>query len=181
MLPLPLRGNRCLRPLRRRAGSPPTADIKAVRSEAEEQPTEPGQDGTYKLQRQLAGPVGGLETPVIPAPSGVRSICLPDVLALAGVENPVIRLAEQAVQSSLALQMQARVLLLPDLNVGGDFNNHTGPLQTAAGYIRSLDRQSAYLALAQKPWAGGRWPIPASGCSPPWATLISSRRWRAWS
>ena len=137
------------------AGSPVAADEKATVEGAEEQHAEPGQAGTYKVQRPLAGPTDGLETPAIPAPSGVRSICLPDVLALAGVENPVILLAEQAVQSSLALQMQARVLLLPNLNVGGDFNNHTGPLQTSAGYIRSVDRQSAYLGLGAEAVGGG--------------------------
>ena len=70
--------------------------------------------------------------PPSPHPVSARSAC-PTFLALAGVENPAILIAEQAVQSSLALQMRARVLLLPDLNVGGDYDNHTGRLQSSYG------------------------------------------------
>jgi outer membrane protein TolC len=127
----------------------------------------PGASTNYQVQRQLADPVKGLETPAIAAPSGVNLMKLPEALALAGVENPVIQLAEQAVQASLAMQMQARVLILPNLNVGSDFNNHTGPLETSFGAIRSVDRQSAYLGL-------GAWPVGAGTVSYPGVWLYAS-------
>src|SRR5262249_2732356 len=106
---------------------------------AEEQEAAAGQGGTYQVPRQLPGPGEGLPPPALATPSGVRPIRLPDILALAGVENPVILLAEQAVQASLALQLQARVLLLPNLNVGADYDNHTGPLQSSFGAIRTVN------------------------------------------
>jgi outer membrane protein TolC len=112
------------------------------------------------VQKRLADPAGGLSTPVIPAPSGVRPIRLPDALALAGVENPVILLAEQAVQSSLALQLRARVLLLPNLNAGWDYDNHTGPLQTSYGAIRTVNRYSTYLGLGARAVAAETVAIP---------------------
>jgi outer membrane protein TolC len=115
---------------------------------AEEQQAEGGKRGSYQVQKELAGPAGGLVTPAIPPPCEVRPVQLADVLTLAGVENPTILLAEQAVQSSLALQLQARVLLLPNLNVGGDYDDHTGPTQNSFGAIRDLPvRQSAYLGM----------------------------------
>jgi outer membrane protein TolC len=121
---------------------------KAPVGGAEEQQAEP--EGTYRTQERLAAPAGGLNTPAIPPPSAVRPIRLVDVLALAGVDNPTILLAEQAVQSSLALQMQARVLLLPNLNAGGDYDHHTGPIQNSFGLIVSPIRNNADVGLGTR-------------------------------
>ena len=60
------------------------------------------------------------------------------------MDNPTIALAREAVQASLAEQLQARVLLLPTLDAGMDYNLHRGNLQSSQGIIRNVDRQSLY-------------------------------------
>jgi outer membrane protein TolC len=74
-----------------------------------------------------------------------RAIDLEAALTLAGVDNPTIALAREAVQASLAEQLQARVLLLPTLDAGMDYNLHRGNLQSSQGIIRDVNRQSLYL------------------------------------
>lgn len=41
----------------------------------------------------------------------------------------------------------ARVLLVPSVNVGANYDNHTGPLQSSFGAIRKVDRQAVYYGL----------------------------------
>ncbi len=127
---------------------------------AENQEAAAGSQGPYQVQKQLASPADGLSTPAIPPPTTVRPIRLPDVLALAGVENPVILLAEQAVQASLALQLRARVLLLPNLNAGANYDKHHGPLQASFGAIRFNNRESAYVGLGANTVAAETIKIP---------------------
>ena len=66
-------------------------------------------------------------------------------LRLAGVENPTVNLAREAIREARAEQQAARALLLPTVNVGGNFNLHRGNLQAANGSILDVDRQSLYL------------------------------------
>jgi outer membrane protein TolC len=117
-------------------------------------------EGPYKVQTQLAGPDAGLTTPAVPPPADVQPINLPTALELAGVENPVIGLAEQAVQTSLARQLQANSLLLPNLNVGSDYDDHNGALQSSFGPIRKINRQSAYVGLGTRVFAAETVTIP---------------------
>jgi outer membrane protein TolC len=106
-----------------------------------------GQTGGYQVDRTLPSPAAGMDTPVIPAPEKVLPITLGASLALAGVENPIIGLAEQAVRTSLAEQLQARVLLLPSVNVGAHYHLHNGPLQASFGAIRKVDSQNVDYGL----------------------------------
>ncbi|MBN9121260.1 MAG: TolC family protein, partial [Planctomycetes bacterium] len=66
-------------------------------------------------------------------------------LRLAGVENPTINLAREAVREALAEQLGARSLLLPSVNVGGNYRRHTGALLAAPGFVRTADFDSLYL------------------------------------
>jgi outer membrane protein TolC len=66
-------------------------------------------------------------------------------LSLAGVNNPTIALALEAVAASQAAYLQAQVLAVPSLNAGASFNWHEGPLQSVQGIIRDLDRSSVYV------------------------------------
>jgi outer membrane protein TolC len=89
----------------------------------------------------------GAPVPVVEGalpPSAERTVDLETALTLAGVDNPTIALAREAVQASLAEQMQARALLLPTLNAGMDFDLHRGTLQSAQGVIEKVNRQSLY-------------------------------------
>src|SRR5262249_27817952 len=69
---------------------------------------------------------------------------LETALALAGGDNPPLRLAREAVRASWAEQLRARALLLPTLNAGASFNSHSGTLQSAQGVIQQVNRQSLY-------------------------------------
>ncbi len=82
--------------------------------------------------------------PDIPAATAERTIDLETALGLAGVDNPTIALALEAVRASRAEQLQAQSLLLPTLNAGVDFDLHRGNLESASGTIFSVNRQSLY-------------------------------------
>lgn len=66
-------------------------------------------------------------------------------LRLAGVDNPTINLAREQVQEALAGQLAARSLLIPNVNIGGNFRTHTGAQQASPGFIRTPNAQSLYL------------------------------------
>jgi outer membrane protein TolC len=104
-------------------------------------------DKGYQVDLSLPSPAKGMATPTIPAPQKVRPLTLGDALAQAGVANPVIALAEQAVRVSQAEQLQARVLLMPNVNVGSSFATHTGPVQASFGAIRKISRNSVLYGL----------------------------------
>ena len=87
---------------------------------------------------------------VAPPPYAEYAIDLQSGLGLAGAENPTIALAAEAVQASLAEQLQARALLLPTLNAGGNYRNHQGHLQGSTGLIRTVDSQSLYFGAGAR-------------------------------
>src|SRR5437667_20681 len=68
-------------------------------------------------------------------------------LRLAGVDNPTINLARERVREAVAGQLAARALLLPSVNVGGNFYLHRGALQSGSGAIREGGRQRTYLGF----------------------------------
>src|SRR6185437_14911650 len=97
-----------------------------------------GKDQSYKVDRTLPSPMSGAATPIIPAPAKSQPISLGASLALAGVENPIIGIAQQAIRVSQADQLAARVLLLPSVNVGANYHYHDGPVQASFGGIRKV-------------------------------------------
>jgi outer membrane protein TolC len=104
-------------------------------------------DKGYQVDLSLPSPAKGMATPTIPAPQKVQPLTLGDALAQAGVANPVIALAQQAVLVSRAEQLQARVLLVPNINVGSSFDTHTGPVQASFGAIRKISRNAVLYGL----------------------------------
>lgn len=85
-----------------------------------------------------------------PVPAGQQPIAespidLGIALRLAGVENPTINLARESIREAQAEQQAARALLLPTVNVGGNFNLHRGVLQQSSGNILDVNRQALYL------------------------------------
>jgi outer membrane protein TolC len=86
-----------------------------------------------------------------PAASGPEeTIDLGVALRLAGVDNPTINLAREQVREALATQLAARSLLLPSVNVGGNYHNHQGALQASPGFIRTVNSQSLYLGFGAR-------------------------------
>ena len=81
-------------------------------------------------------------------------------LRLAGADNPTINLARERVRESLADQLAARSLLLPNLAVGGNFRAHNGPLQTSGSTILDVKLRSLDLGFGTGAVGGGTATIP---------------------
>jgi outer membrane protein TolC len=79
---------------------------------------------------------------------------------MAGVLNPTIALAREAVQESLARQLQADVLLVPTLHAGASFDLHRGNLESARGVIESVNRQSFYAGAGASAVGAGTVTVP---------------------
>jgi outer membrane protein TolC len=98
-------------------------------------------------------PAAALGVP-IPAPvagaSPAETIDLDVALRLAGVDNPTINLARERVEEAAADELAARFLWLPSINIGGNYHNHNGALETSFGYIRRVDSQSLYAGLGAR-------------------------------
>ena len=80
----------------------------------------------------------------IPGLSSQYPIDLPTALRLAGMGNPTIGIAEEAVRASQAEQLEARALLFPSLSGGLSYHWHDGTLQSSSGIIRDLDSRFFY-------------------------------------
>jgi len=97
-----------------------------------------------------AGPAGVDPAPAVPAAPAVAgwngecTIDLGAALRLGGVNNPTINLARERIREAAALELAARALLLPTANLGGNYHNHTGPLQASFGLIRYVNSSSLY-------------------------------------
>src|SRR5262249_24469431 len=76
--------------------------------------------------------------------SPVQPIDLASALQLAGVQNPEILLARERVVEAVALRQLAAAQILPNINVGTNFDNHNGPLQRSTGAIQKVNRGSLY-------------------------------------
>ena len=82
------------------------------------------QPGTVQLQTPAPEP----ELPVLP-------INLPTALQLANTQPIDVQLALERVRGAAAALAQARVLWLPTVTVGGDYQRHDGEIQDANGNI----------------------------------------------
>ncbi len=92
--------------------------------------------------------------------SQVQPVDLASALRLGGAQNPEILLARERVVEAVALRQLAAVQILPTINFGGNFDNHTGPLQRSTGQIQKVDRGSLYLGLGANAVGAGTVNIP---------------------
>jgi outer membrane protein TolC len=90
----------------------------------------------------------------------VASIDLPSVLSLAGVQNPELLIARQRVVEAVAVRQLAAAQILPNLNLGMNYDDHTGALQQSSGRIIQLHRQSLYVGGGANAIAAGTVNIP---------------------
>ena len=111
-------------------------------------------------KKELKEPVKIPDPPASILDPATMPITLPASLKLAGVENPEIQLAQQRVLEAVALRQLAAAQLLPDLNAGTSFDNHTGNLQQANGTILNVNRGSMYAGLGSLAVAAGTVNIP---------------------
>jgi outer membrane protein TolC len=97
--------------------------------------------------------------PLPPQPDGETTIDLGVALRLAGVGNPTINLAREQVREALAGQLSARSLLLPSVNIGGNYHRHTGNLEASPGFV-SVNSQSLYLGAGAGDFGAGTTAFP---------------------
>ncbi len=81
-------------------------------------------------------------------------------MRLAGVENLELIQARQRVEVAVAVQQLAAAQFLPNLNLGTNFDSHTGNLQQASGNILNLQRSALYVGAGANAVAAGTVSIP---------------------
>jgi outer membrane protein TolC len=89
-----------------------------------------------------------------------RPIDLNIALRLAGVQNPELNFARQRVVEAEALRQLAAAQILPTINLGANYDGHTGTLQQSNGNILSVDRSALYVGAGANAIAAGTVNIP---------------------
>lgn len=87
-------------------------------------------------------------------------IDLDSAFRLAGVENPQIQIAATRVNEALAIRQLAAAQILPTLNGGSNYDNHTGNLQQSNGNILAVNRSALYVGAGANAIAAGTVNIP---------------------
>lgn len=88
--------------------------------------------------------VGLTRESVVPVTGEEYMVDLSTVLHLAEGQNPTIALGREAIREALALQLQARAMMVPSLNGGAMYHDHQGSLEAADGQIERVNLQSVY-------------------------------------
>jgi len=112
-----------------------------------------------------AGEAHTLELPSIPSPptilkSDFSPIDLDSALRLANVQNPEFNVARQRVLEAVALRQLAAVQFLPTLNLGMNYDTHSGNLQQSNGNILSVQRSAVYVGAGANAVAAGTVNVP---------------------
>lgn len=92
-------------------------------------------------------PVGPYQLPVSPAIESPVPMNLPSVLAAIDGRHPIVGQARWRVQQAYAANEQAKVLWLPSIQAGFNFNRHDGNLQASNGTIDDVNRNSFQYGL----------------------------------
>jgi outer membrane protein TolC len=96
----------------------------------------------------------------MPLPAATYPIDLGTALRLADVSNPTIAAARTMILAALALQLTARMLLVPSLNSGVDYHGHDGLLQRSNGKMIRVSLQSLYVGAGANTAVAGTMAIP---------------------
>jgi outer membrane protein TolC len=89
-----------------------------------------------------------------------QTIDLVSALKLAGVNNLALVVAQQRVEAAVAVQQFAAAQILPNLRLGGNYDQHTGVLQQDPGNIISVDRSALYIGAGANAVGSGTVQIP---------------------
>jgi outer membrane protein TolC len=95
-----------------------------------------------------------------PACPAGTPIDLAAALRLAGVENPEILIARTRVVEAVAVRQLAAAQILPSLNLGLNYDAHTGPVMQSSGNILKVNRTALYLGAGANAVAAGTVNIP---------------------
>lgn len=90
----------------------------------------------------------------------MRPIDLSTALRLAGVQNPELNVARARVTEAVALRQLAAAKFLPSINLGLNYDNHTGVLQQSNGNILTVNRAAFYIGAGSNAVAAGSVNIP---------------------
>ncbi len=93
----------------------------------------------------------------------VTPIDLGTALQLAGVQNQELLLARQRVVATMAQRQYAAAQILPTINVGTNYDAHTGAVQQASGNILNVNRSAVYVGAGANAVAAGSVNIPGIG------------------
>lgn len=110
--------------------------------------------GKGSKQSQPEPPPGTILT------DGQSPIDLGSALRLAGADNPELLLARQRVLEATAIKQLAAAQLLPNLNLGTNYDLHRGPLQQSNGNILQVNRDALYVGLGANAVGAGTVSIP---------------------
>jgi outer membrane protein TolC len=116
-------------------------------------------DQDKSMRASFGKPSIAQDATAMPAPNE-QIIDFATALQRAGVENPTIAIADEAVRASLAEQMQARALLFPTLDVGTNFRMHQGTFMSGAGVITQTNLQSLYYGFGADAKGSGTVAVP---------------------
>jgi outer membrane protein TolC len=94
------------------------------------------------------------------AGSDWETIDLSAALRLAGVRNLDLVVAQQRVEAAVAFQQLAAAQILPNLNLGTNYDSHTGVLQQDTGNILNLNRSAIYVGAGANAVGSGTVEIP---------------------
>ncbi|HEX4147910.1 MAG TPA: TolC family protein [Pirellulales bacterium] len=144
---------------------PPVETLPAGKPNSEPSAGAPGSEPPAEGENtprsmNAIGPTPDPNAPAILSQSNVASVDLPSVLALAGVQNPDLLIARQRVVEAAALRQLAAAQILPNLNLGMNYDDHTGALQQSSGRIIDVHRQSLYMGAGANAIAAGTVNIP---------------------
>jgi outer membrane protein TolC len=151
-----------------------TRPVAALATPADE-PTGKAEKGRPRRVQPGKGKKDVPEPPHAPAvlpPTREQTIDLEDALRRAGIANPVIAIAREAVQASLAEQLRAQAMLLPSVQAGTGFNLHRGVLQTSKGEILEVNRQALYVGAGAAAVGAGTVTVPGV-----WLTAQLAEAW----
>ncbi|HEY4259655.1 MAG TPA: TolC family protein [Schlesneria sp.] len=90
----------------------------------------------------------------------VIPIDLATVLSLAGIQNPELLIAQTRVSEAVAVRQLAAAQFLPTINLGTNFDSHTGVLQQSSGNILKVQRQALFFGAGANAIAAGTVNIP---------------------
>ncbi len=158
--------------VRRTAAQLEIPEVGETPADSPRPPANPADPTGPTLPNLAPPPVGNQSDVPGSAPSVIPEgasypIDLSTALRLAEVQNPAIAATRAEVLEALAAQTQARVLLLPSLNAGGNYHGHTGNLQRSSGRILNLSEQSLYLGAGARTLAAESVGIPGININTP--------------
>jgi outer membrane protein TolC len=90
----------------------------------------------------------------------IQPIDLTGALRLANVQNPELNVARTRILEAAALRQLAAAYFLPSINLGMDYDSHTGVLQQSDGNILGVQRSSVYVGAGSNAVGSGTVNIP---------------------